>query len=68
LKKLRSIYKNNEKCEDRSIDDLNSLANHYKTQGNTDIIDTAFEEHISTNLHNKEQKLTENCTDLHYGD
>jgi hypothetical protein len=38
------------KCEDRSI---NSLANHFKTQGNTDIIDTAFEEHISTDLHNR---------------
>jgi hypothetical protein len=57
---LRSIDKKNEKCEDRSI---NSLANHFKTQGNPDIIDTAFEEHISTDLHNREQKLTENCTD-----
>ena len=59
---LRSIDKKNEKCEDRSINDLNSLANHFKTQGNPDIIDTAFEEHISTGLHNREQKLTENCT------
>ena len=50
------IDKKNEKCEDRSINDLNSLANHFKTHGNPDIIDTAFEEHISTDLHNREQK------------
>ena len=56
------MTKKNEKCEDRSINDLNSLANHFKTQGNPDIIDTTFEEHISTDLHNREQKLTEHCT------
>ena len=57
------MTKKNEKCEDRSINDLNSLVNHFKTQGTPDIIDTAFEEHISTDMHNREQKLTENCTD-----
>ena len=60
---LRSTDKRNENCENRSINDLNSLANHFKTQSNPDIIDIAFEEHISTDMHNREQKLTENCTD-----
>ena len=60
---LKSIDNKNQRSDENYITDLNLLANHFRTQGQPEKIDPIFEKQTTSELLNREQNLTEKCTD-----